>query len=162
MPAHLDDREIGDGVRTDQRRGRGAAVGERDLELAVPAPPPVATWLLVRMSPSEERIDARSLRPRPWLPAILIMTTLGNTFCATACTDPSGAFTAGAAFDLGTLSELVTVVPVRLVSATYAPTAPPTPPLTNASASAPATIAVLPRGLRCRAAGAAVGNCPVG
>ena len=127
----------------------------------VPAPPPVATWLLVRMSPSDERITPEP-SPSPWLPAILIMTTLGNTFCATACTDPSGAFTAGAAFDLGALSELVTVVPVRLVSATYAPTAPPTPPLTNASASAPATIAVLPRGLRCRAAGAAAGNCPVG
>src|SRR6476619_444745 len=99
--------------------------------------------------------------PSPCLPATWICTTLGSTFCATACTEPAGAFAAGLALACGAFSEFVTGPP--LSPAAQAPAIPPMPPLTRASAIAPVARATREgRGLVVVAAPGAVAASAVG
>jgi len=71
--------------------------------------------------------------------ATLIMTTLGSTFCATAWVEPAGALATLLTLGVGASSALFTTEWPVSEELTSAPTAPPTPPLTSASAIAPMT-----------------------
>src|SRR5574340_1577840 len=123
----------------------GAVVPSENATVSLPfGPAPAATWLLVRISPSEDRMMPDP-SPCARAPTTSIYTTLGSTFAATACTEPAGALTAAAVDALGALSELTTATPPFCEDTDFAPTTPPMPPLTSASAMAPATIAVRPR-----------------
>lgn len=101
-----------------------------------PAPPPATTWLLVRIRPSEDRITPEP-SPCAVRPTTSMRTTLGTTFCATACTEPAGAAATVVVDGRGASRALVTAVPPVDCCVVHAPTAPPIPPLTSASATAP-------------------------
>ena len=136
-PVGLHDRDVTAGIGADHRERRGVAVGEGDLGLHAAWPPvPLAaatTWLLVRMSPSVER-----MMPEPssdCLPmSVSSLTTLGTTLAATCSTEPAGRLAAGW---LGAAPETVgTRGP--WAGCTSGATPPPTPADTNAMARAPA------------------------
>ena len=59
-----------------------------------PSPAIAATWLLVRISPSELRMMPEP-EPAPWLPLTSILTTEGSTLAATCSTEPSAAGESG-------------------------------------------------------------------
>ncbi len=142
LAVDLDDRDVRGGVGTDEG-GRGrAAVRERDQQLAVGSAAGDDV-VVVMISPSDERITPEP-SPSPRVPATWICTTLGTTLAATASTDPAGALDAGLVLGFGASSAFETGALLPLFDEASDPTTPPMPPLTSASATAPATRAVRP------------------
>ena len=103
-----------------------------------PSPAIAATWLLVRISPSELRMMPDP-EPAPWLPLTSILTTDGSTFAATCSTEPSAAGESGVSTTWEVLWSLGLAVPPE-PSSSYAfqaaaPPTPAAPPTTRAVAT---------------------------
>ena len=103
-----------------------------------PSPAIAATWLLVRISPSELRMMPEP-EPAPSLPLTSILTTEGSTFEATCSTEPSAASDSGVSTTCEVLPPLgFAAVSEPLSSYAFhaaAPPTPATPPTTSAVAT---------------------------
>ena len=121
------------------------------------SPATEATWLLVRMLPSADRMMPEP-EPEPDEPVTLILTTEGSTVAATFSTDPDGAAAALDALTGPDDVEVVTVSSPCRPSYSAAPPTPADPPTRRAPAS---TAAVNPPGRRTDAVVLAVteGGC---
>ena len=128
-------------------------------KVTVVSGPPLAaatTWLLVKISPSDERmIPEPSSVCRPM--SVSSLTTLGTTLAATCSTEPAGRLAAGT---LGAAPGMIELLAAGRSGCTSIATPPPMPAETIATASAPAVKAPARErfcGTPCRAAGTGAG-----
>src|SRR6478735_5521857 len=109
-----------------------------------PSPAIAATWLLVRISPSELRMMPDP-EPAPSLPLTSILTTDGSTLAATCSTEPSAAGESGVSTTWEVLWSLGLAEPPE-ASSSYAfqAAAPPTPAAPPTTSAVTTTAAARP------------------